>query len=74
MLLTRISTEALMDDPAEARQVAREQFLPRRKSEVEPITIVKTYVRDNVKYWEECTPDGIIVRISSREITHSAGV
>lgn len=23
---------------------------------------------------EECTPDGIIVRISSREITHSAGV
>lgn len=68
MLLTCISTEALMDDPAEARQVAREQFLPRRKSEVEPITIVKTYVRDNVKYWEEQTPNGMIVSIISREI------
>lgn len=68
MLLTRISTEALMDDPAEARQVAREQFLPRRKSEVEPITVVKTYVRDNVRYWEEQTLNGIIVSITSREI------
>lgn len=36
--------------------------------------IVKTYVKGNVRYWEECTPSGIIVRISSREITHSAGV
>lgn len=34
----------------------------------------KAYVRGNIRYWEECTPSGIIVRISSREITHSAGV
>lgn len=68
MLFTRISTEALMDDPVEARQVAREGFLPRHKPTVEPITIVKTYVRGNVRYWEEWTPNGIIVSITSREI------
>lgn len=68
MLLTRISTEALMDDPAEARQVAREQFLPRRKPEVEPTTVVKTYVRDNVRYWEEQTSNGIMVSITSKKI------
>lgn len=26
---------------------------------VEPITIVKTYVKGNIRYWEECTPSGI---------------
>lgn len=41
---------------------------------IEERQIAKTYVKGNIRYWEECTPSGIIVRISSREITHSAGV
>lgn len=62
------------DDPIEERQIAKEKYSSYKLPRIEPITIVKTYVKGNIRYWEECTPGGIIVRISSKEITHSAGV
>lgn len=71
-MLVPLSTQVAADDPIEERQIAKEKSY--KRPGVEPITIVKTYVRGNIRYWEECTPSGIIVRISSREITHSAGV
>ena len=74
MLLVPLSTQVIADDPIEERQTAKEKYLPYKLPRIEPITTVKAYVRGNIRYWEECTPDGIIVRISSREITHSAGV
>lgn len=74
MLLIPLSTQAIAGDPIEERQIAKEKYLPYKLPRIEPITTVKAYVRGNIRYWEECTPDGIIVRISSREITHSAGV
>lgn len=73
-MLVPLSTQVVADDPIEERQTAREKYLPYKLPRIEPITITKTYVRDNIRYWEECTPGGIIVRISSRKITHSAGV
>lgn len=63
-----LCTQVIADDPIEERQTAKEKYLPYKLPRIEPITTVKAYVRGN------CTPDGIIVRISSREITHSAGV
>lgn len=74
MLLVPLSTQVIADDPIEERQTAKEKYLPYKLPRIEPITTVKAYVRGNIRYWEEYTPDGIIVRISSREITHSAGV
>lgn len=74
MLLVPLSTQVAADDPIEARQMAKEKYSSYRRPEVEPITIVKTYVKGNIRYWEECTSSGIVVRISSREITHGAGV
>lgn len=74
MLLVPLSTQVAADDPIEARQMAKEKYSSYRRPEVEPITIVKTYVKGNIRYWEECTSSGIAVRISSREITHGAGV
>lgn len=71
MLLVPLSTQAIADDPIEERQTAKEKYLPYKLPRIEPITTVKAYVRGNIRYWEECS---IIVRISSREITHSAGV
>lgn len=73
-MLVPLSTQVVADDPIEERQTAREKYLSYKLPRIEPITIVKTYVRGNIKYWEECTSGGTIVRISSREITHSAGV
>lgn len=67
-----VPTQVVADDPIEERQTAREKYLPYKLPRIEPITIIKTYVRGNIRYWEE--PGGTIVRISSREITHSAGV
>lgn len=73
-MLVPLSTQIVADDPTEECQTAREKYLPYKLPRIEPITIIKTYVRGNIRYWEECTSSGIIVRISSREITHSAGV
>lgn len=70
MLLVPLSTQVIADDPIEERQTAKEKYLPYKLPRIEPITTVKAYVRGNIRYWE----DGIIVGISSREITHSAGV
>lgn len=69
MLLVPLSTQVIADDPIEERQTAKEKYLPYKLPRIEPITTVKAYVRGNIRYWEECT-----LRISSREITHSAGV
>ena len=74
MLLVPLSTQVISDDRREERQTATQSYLPYKLPRFGPITTVKAYVRGNIRYWEECTPDGIIVRISSREITHSAGV
>lgn len=71
-MLVPLSTQVAADGPIEERQIAKEKYSSYKRPGVEPITIVKTYVRGNIRYWEE--PSGIIVRISSREITHSAGV
>lgn len=65
-MLVPLSTQVAADDPIEERQIAKEKYSSYKRPGVEPITIVKTYVKG--------TPSGIIVRISSREITHSAGV
>lgn len=73
-MLVPLSTQVVADDPMEERQTAKEKYLPYKLPKIEPITVVKTYVRGNIRYWEECTTGGITVRISSREITHSAGV
>lgn len=73
-MLVPLSTQIVADDPIEERQIAKEKYSSYKRPGVEPITTVKAHVRGNIRYWEECTPDGIIVRISSREITHSAGV
>lgn len=70
-MLVPLSMQVVADDPVEERQTAKEKYLPYKLPRIEPITIVKTYVKGNIRYWEECTPSGIIVRISSREITHS---
>lgn len=71
-MLVPLSTQVAADDPIEERQIAKDKYSPYKRPGVEPITIVKTYVKGNIRYWG--TPSGIIVRISSREITHSAGV
>lgn len=65
-MLVPLSTQVAADDPIEERQIAKEKYSSYKRPGVEPITIVKTYVK--------CTSSGIIVRISSREITHGAGV
>ena len=65
MLLVPLSTQVIADDPIEERQTAKEKYLPYKLPRIEPITTVKAYVRGNIRYWEECTPDGIIVRIST---------
>lgn len=69
-MLVPLSTQIIADDPIEERQIAKEKYSSYKR----PITIVKTYVKGNIRYCEECTSSGIIVRISSRETTHSAGV
>lgn len=71
-MLVSLNTHA--DDPTEWSQIAKEKYSSYKLPRVEPITIVKTYVKGNIRYWEECTSSGIVVRISSREITHGAGV
>lgn len=73
-MLVPLSMQVVADDPVEECQTAKEKYLPYKLPRIEPITIVKTCVKGNIRYWEECTPGGIIVRISSKEITHSAGV
>lgn len=73
-MLMPLSTQMVADDPVEVRQMAEEKYSPYKRPEVEPITIVKTYVKGDIRYWEECTSSGIIVRITSKKITHSAGV
>lgn len=67
-MLVPLSTQIVADDPIEERQIAKEKYSSYKRPGVEPITIVKTYVKGNIRYWEECTSSGIIVRISSREI------
>lgn len=67
-MLLNFNAEPLMDDSVEAKQILRERLSLRSRPMVIPTTIVKTYVRDNIRYWEERTPSGIIVSISSREI------
>lgn len=74
MLLVPLSTQVAADDPTEWSQIAKEKYSSYKLPRVEPITIIKTYVKGNIRYWEECTSSGIVVRISSREITHGAGV
>ena len=69
-----VSLNTHVDDPTEWSQIAKEKYSSYKLPRVEPITIVKTYVKGNIRYWEECTSSGIVVRISSREITHGAGV
>lgn len=56
-MLVPLSTQVVADDPIEERQTAREKYLPYKLPRIEPITIIKTYVRGNIRYWEECTPD-----------------
>lgn len=63
-MLVPLGTQVAADDPIEERQIAKEKYSSYKRPGV------KTYVKGN----EECTSGGIIVRISSREITHSAGV
>lgn len=65
-MLVPLSAQIVADDPIEERQIAKEKYSSYKRPGVEPITIVKTYVKGNIRYWEECTPSGIIVRISSR--------
>lgn len=72
MLLVSLNTH--VDDPTEWSQIAKEKYSSYKLPRVEPITIIKTHVRGNIRYWEEYTSSGIIVRIRSKEITHGAGV
>lgn len=69
-MLVPLSIQVAADDPIEERQIAKEKYSSYKRPGVEPITIVE----GNIRYWEECTSSGIVVRISSREITHGAGV
>lgn len=73
-MLIPLGTQIIADDPIEERQIAKEKYSSYKRPGVEPITTVKIYVKGDIRYWEECTSSGIMVRISSREITHSAGV
>lgn len=73
-MLVPLSTQVAADDPIGERQIAKEKYSSYKLPRVEPITIIKTHVRGNIRYWEEYTSSGIIVRIRSKEITHGAGV
>lgn len=73
-MLIPLSTQVAADDPTEWSQIAKEKYSSYKLPRVEPITIIKTHVRGNIRYWEEYTSSGIIVRIRSKEITHGAGV
>lgn len=73
-MLVPLSTQVAADDPIEERQIAKEKYSLYRRPGVEPITIVKTYVKGNIRYWEEYTSSGVMVRIRSKETTHGAGV
>lgn len=54
-MLVPLSTQVAADDPIEERQIAKEKYSSYKRPGVEPITIVKTYVKGNIRYWEECT-------------------
>lgn len=73
-MLVPLSTQVAADDSTEWSQIAKEKYSSYKLPRVEPITIIKTHVRGNIRYWEEYTSSGIMVRIRSKEITHGAGV
>lgn len=52
-MLVPLSTQVAADDPIEERQIAKEKYSSYKRPGVEPITIVKTYVKGNIRYWEE---------------------
>lgn len=47
-MLVPLSTQVAADDPIEERQIAKEKYSSYKRPGVEPITIVKTYVRDDI--------------------------
>lgn len=49
-MLVPLSAQIVADDPIEERQMANSSY---KRPGVEPITIVKTYVKGNIRYWEE---------------------
>lgn len=44
-MLVPLSTQVAADDPIEERQIAKEKYSSYKRPGVEPITIVKTYVK-----------------------------
>lgn len=63
------------EDDVEYLQDARNrQISARRHTQIVPTTVIKTYTRDGIRYFEKRTLNGTIVGISSKQITHSVGV
>lgn len=44
-MLVPLSAQIVADDPIEERQIAKEKYSSYKRPGVEPITIVKTYVK-----------------------------